>query len=122
VHEHVQHRQRRVDTQPQFGKQPEAKLLAEFEHQQIGRHVEHVIDRRQPCGLHRRQAQLPLDRLQIGHHQPVAQAAGEADQDRHQAIGHAPPHRVLQLGGRAGQGRILLRRPLRRRDDETRRG
>jgi len=58
--------EQRIDRQPQLGEMPQAVLLAHLDQQQVGRDVDHEVGGRQPGALRGRQAQIALDRRQVG--------------------------------------------------------
>ncbi|MNZ88382.1 hypothetical protein D3C78_1072720 [compost metagenome] len=79
-HQHIQH-------QKAFGKRPQPVLLAEFDQQQVDRHVGHDVDGREPRDFRRPDGKRALQILQIGGHHSVTQRTRQADQQTHDAVG-----------------------------------
>ncbi len=109
LEEEVGRRRRQEDDQDDLGEQAQAVLHPELDQQQIHAGVGHDEDDRQPGRLGDGHAQVSRQLRNIGRHRRIAQTAGQGHQNPHGGIGPAHRRRVVGRGGRAGQGRPLVR-------------
>ena len=85
--EEMGERGREIGGKHQLDEQPEPELLAELHQHQVGADIGHDIGGRDPRGFHGGKPERPLEVGEIGGHQRVAEAAGQARQDADQCVG-----------------------------------